>query len=166
MRARLIVLGGAFLSITTGLLIQACGATEKGAPADAGPDALEASADGSADAAKCDLSASLTAKIPDAAIADGASTSGICLGCGHAKCANFVQQCSANCDCQGLAAKGLECYLRDPTNAEACIFAFGAQNVDRKVQAIGLGLGSCINSNCKVECATAAFEDAGDDGGQ
>jgi hypothetical protein len=157
---------GAFFSITAGLFVQACGATEKGAPADGGSDALEASTDGSADAAKCDLSANLTGNIPDAAIADGASTSGICLGCGHAKCANFVQQCTVNCDCQKLAASGLECYLRDPTHAEACVFAFSLGSVDRKVQAIGLGLGSCINSNCQEECATTAFEDAGADSGQ
>jgi hypothetical protein len=165
MRARLVLFFGATLLLPVVVAVQACGDTEKPGPGDAGGQALEAAAEAAADAAKCDLSASLTGSIPDAAIADGASTTGICLGCGNAKCANFVKQCTANCDCQRIAKDGLECYLANPANAELCVLSFGVGKVDPKVQAIGLGLGNCINTNCKSECAADAFNDAGTDGG-
>jgi hypothetical protein len=143
--------------------MQACGDTENPvAPpgVDSGPEV----APPPPDAATCDLSANLLDKIPDAAIADGASTSGVCIRCANAKCATQVSACNANCQCQSVVARGLDCYLKNTTDPTACLAQFAT--VDVKIQSIGLVLVTCLNSACEQECATASFQEAdGGDGG-
>src|SRR5690349_9969836 len=104
--------------VTAGFGIQACGgssdstgapttdsgvgeaAAETG-PADTGADVADA-------ALTCDHEKDFLAEIPDASVADGASTTGICVGCTKANCAAEVAKCAADCSCQGVAGKVLD----------------------------------------------------------
>jgi hypothetical protein len=163
MRARLILVLGSIAFVGVGLVAQACSSSPAVDASDAGADVIEAEA-AVVDAATCDLSANLLDKIPDAEVADGATTTGICIQCTNSKCATQVGACNASCKCQNAAGAGLECYLKDPQNATACIIPFTSGGVDLKVQAIGIQLLGCINTNCKDSCATAKFESDGGGG--
>lgn len=163
MGARTFLVAGSIGLVATAFLIQACGETEStpdttpdsGAdvavdtgPADTGPSVEE-------DAATCDPTADLTEGIPDASIADGASTSGICLQCATTKCQAQIDDCREECPCQELATVGLDCYLKNTSNPIACAGNF--TGVDQTTQQIGLALIGCISSACKDECATGSF---------
>lgn len=149
-------------------MIQACGDTESGAAADAGADVVdsgqkEASAD--TGASPCDTSKSVTDDIPDAAIADGASTSGACVQCANLNCSKQLDACNKDCTCQGIAGDALKCFLKNTQNPIACAGQF--LGVDQKTQALGIGLLQCIGTACKTECATESFrpQDGGTDSG-
>jgi hypothetical protein len=170
MAARIFLVSTGVCLMAAAFVIQACGDDSEGTtpapvadsgadvvdsgPADTGPDVEE-------DAATCDLSADFSSKIPDASIADGATTSGVCLQCAHAKCGAELTACNTNCDCQDLAAKGLDCYLKNTSNYLVCASEFAGVGTD--IQNLGLALIMCISSGCKTECATAALQP---DGGQ
>jgi hypothetical protein len=114
------------------------------------------------DAATCDLSADFTTQIPDASIGDSGSTTGECLACTKKNCGDDINNCNADCPCQGLAGNALECYLQHQDNPTQCAAQFAG--VNSTTQGIGLGLLTCVNSNCKAECATSRFtQDAGKD---
>lgn len=168
MQARIVLVAAGIGFVATAFVIQACGDTEVVAtPSDSGADvALDTGKKDTAppdeDADTCDPSADFTKEIPDAAIADGASTSGLCLQCAHAKCKAQIDECNADCTCQGLAVVGLDCYLKNTSNPLVCVNKF-VGDVDQNTQAIGLALIGCINSECKSDCATAVFQDAGAD---
>ena len=171
MGARFFLVAGSIGLVAAAFVIQACGETEATTDpaADTGADVAvadsgqKAAAPGDDDAATCDLSADFTKKIPDASIADGASTSGICLQCAQAKCQAQLDDCNTDCPCQELAAEGLDCYLKNASNPLACAASF--TGVDDDTQQIGFALIGCINSGCKKECATDSFQptDAGSD---
>ncbi len=171
MRARFFVVAGGIGLVATAFVIQACGETEPtpATSADSGADVVVDSgeqkdtAPPDEDAATCDPSADFTKGIPDASIADGASTSGLCLQCAHAKCKKQIDACNHDCTCQELAADGLDCYVKNTTNPMVCAGAF--LGVDQNTQTLGLAVLGCINQGCKEECATEAFQpgDAGKD---
>ena len=168
MKARICLLAGSVGLVAAAFVIQACGETEPaaaGPEADSGADVVDSSppkeAAAEEDAATCDLSADFTTQIPDASIADGATTSGICLQCASAKCKKQIDACNQDCTCQELAGEALECYLENSANPILCAGNFAG--VDNSTQQIAIGLLTCINSGCKVECATEAFQDAGTD---
>ena len=171
MKARICLLAGGVGLVAAAFVIQACGETEPvtAAPeADSGADVVDSSPPMEAaatdeDAATCDLSADFTTEIPDASIADGATTSGICLQCASAKCKKEIDACNQDCTCQELAGDALECYLANSANPLLCAGNFAG--VDTSTQQIAIGLLTCINSGCKVECATEAFTDGGTDAG-
>ena len=171
MGARFFLVAGSIGLVAAAFVIQACGETEP-TPAstpDSGADVAVSdsgqkdTAPVDDDAATCDLSADFTKDIPDASIADGASTSGICLQCAKAKCGAQIDDCTTDCNCQEIAGEGLDCYLKNASNPTVCVGSF--LGVDEKTQQIGLALLSCINSGCKDECATESFQpnDAGSD---
>ncbi|MBX3225472.1 MAG: hypothetical protein KF795_33510 [Labilithrix sp.] len=171
MGARIIVVMGGVALVGAAFVVQACGETEV-APepvADAGPDVedsapAEAAPPEDEDAATCDLSADFTTKIPDASIADGASTTGICLQCANDKCKAQVTACNQDCPCQGIVGEALECYLKNTSNPLVCAGSLAA--VDDNTRNLGIALIGCINSGCKDECATAALQpDGGADAG-
>lgn len=171
MGSRFFLVAGGIGLVATAFVIQACGDTEPvdATPPDSGADVVvdsgqqEAAPEPEEDAATCDLSADFTKQIPDASIADGASTSGLCLQCAHTKCKAQIDDCNQDCPCQDLAATGLDCYLKNSSNPTVCASAF--LGVDDNTQQIGIALLGCINSGCKEECATESFQpkDAGSD---
>ena len=167
-----------FLCVSAGLVaggfaIQACGGTQSDSATvvDAGLDVVDATvkdtnAPDVKDAAPaCDPTADFLKDIPDASLADGATTSGICLGCAKSKCKNELSACSKDCTCQGLAGDAIDCYLKsttkNPTDLIKC--AGGFASVPTATRNIGLGVFGCISNECSVECATAEFTDAGAD---
>jgi hypothetical protein len=170
MRTRLFFLAASVTSIAAASLAQGCGETETTTtPGDAGADVVDS---GKRDATlpaedaepPCDTTQDFSKDIPDAEIADGASTSGICVGCAYDNCKESIDDCNANCECQELAGKALECYTKTG-NAIGCAGQFATAKVDEKTQQTGFALFSCINTSCKDECQTQQFQDAGGDGG-
>lgn len=151
--------------------LEACGgdSTEATPTADSGSEAaadvvVEAAPDAPADAATCDLSADFTTQIPDASIADGASTSGICAGCVKSKCAAQVEKCNKDCNCQGLAADALECFVKNGSSQAGLLTcAAGFASVPTETRNTGIALFSCVNGSCAQECATSQFLDGGTD---
>lgn len=169
MKARIFLLAGSACFVAAAFVIQACGDTEPvtGPETDAAADVADSGQKEAAppvvddDAATCDLSADFTTQIPDAAIADGSSTTGLCVQCANAKCGKQVDDCNKDCPCQELAAEALDCYLKNTDNPFACAGNFAG--VDQTTQQIGIALIGCINNGCKDECATEQFQDAGPD---
>jgi hypothetical protein len=157
--------------VAVGFAIQACGgnsdttaevpkdsglpetAAETG-PKDAGVDARDANP-------PCDPTKDFLSDIPDASIADGASTTGICVSCVKANCATEVGKCAADCICQGVAGKALDCYAKSQDIA-AC--AGSLISVPPATRTVGIALFGCITRDCNDECAASAFADAGDAG--
>ncbi|MBX3198516.1 MAG: hypothetical protein KF894_10320 [Labilithrix sp.] len=170
MGARIFVVMGGVALVGAAFAMQACGETEPAAEpvADAGLDVEDSAQPEAAppvdeDAATCDLSADFTADIPDASIADGASTSGLCLQCAKDKCEAQITACNQDCPCQGVVGEALECYLKNTSNPFACAGSLAA--VDDNTRNLGIALIGCINSGCRDECATSSFQDGGSDGG-
>ena len=166
MRARFVLLGFSGFLFTAGAAVQACGGdSSPSAPSDAGADApvdtgpADSAPEAAADASPCDTSADFTESIPDASIADGASTTGICLGCAKTNCSAQIDACNKDCPCQGVADDALDCYSKSGGDPLACAGEFG--NVPPKTQQIGIQLFGCIQRSCKKECAADSF-DAGD----
>ena len=171
MRIRLFLLLASVSFVSAGFTIQACGGTENSgthatpdsAVAETSNDtgAKDSSVADAADAAPpCDPNKDFLGAIPDASIADGASTTGVCVGCTKSKCKMEVDKCGADCACQGVAGKALECYAKTQ-DVIACFGSLAA--VPAATRTIGIALLGCINNQCAQECATASFQDAGGD---
>lgn len=158
-------------AIGTGFAIQACGGSSEETDtttADAAPEATAPKPDaGVQDAAPdvadarpaCDPTKDVLKGIPDAAIPDSSTTTGLCLGCAKTKCAEEIEDCQTDCSrsatdlgCQDLATKALECYLQKQ-NFLAC----GGDFVKAKnpTQGIGIRLGTCVGQECQAECGVA-----------
>jgi hypothetical protein len=171
MRIRFFLALASVSFVTMGFAIQACGgsSSDTGGTPEAG--VAETSADTGAtdsslpdakDAAPpCDPKKDFLADIPDASIADGASTTGVCVGCIKTNCKMEVAACAADCTCQNLAGKALECYAKTQ-DAFGCAGQFAA--VPTATRNIGIALFGCVNNQCDDECATSSFQDAGDGG--
>lgn len=168
-RAYLVVASS--LLVGTGAIVQACGGVaEEAPPADAGTEAAAIEdaapvdagpADTGVDAGPtCDRDADLTEGIPDAAIADGSSSTGICIGCAKEHCSPQLAACSQDCSCQNLAADALECYAQSQ-DLLACGTPFFS--VPASTRNIGIAMFSCINDHCSAECA-GDLADGGDAG--
>lgn len=171
MRARIFLLAFSAASLAAGLSMEACGgeSTTTAPPADAGRDVTVDSNPapvpdtGAPDTGPgCDTNADFTTGIPDASIADGASTSGICVSCAKSKCQIALSQCNKLCECQKAARDGLDCYLKTPDIAK-CAAAFAG--VSQQTQGIGFNLFSCIGQQCRQECAVDVLLPDGGDGG-
>jgi hypothetical protein len=176
MKARVVLLCS-FISIVPAAAIQACGGSSKveGQPAgDSGAahvvdGSLDAKTDNTADAEgpSCDTSADFTKEIPDASIADGASSTGECLACTNAHCESAVAECNKNCLCQSVAGPALDCFLKNPTNLFlACGSKLGAAIGDPDARNAAGAIFTCVQSHCKTECALDALlpHDGGDGG--
>lgn len=170
MRARFFIVTSALALVATAFVVQACGETEPTSTTtgtDSGADVVDSGQKETAppeqDSATCDLGADFSAKIPDASIADGATTSGICLGCAKSKCTDEVKACNTDCTCQELATDAVTCYLANTTNPVVCAGNF--VGVDTNTQQLAFGMLNCLNESCKEECATESFQsqDAGND---
>jgi len=176
MRIRAFIFLAAVCSVSTGFAIQACGGDSVADPpatADSGPAETGPADTGPKDTGvdvfdagpKCDPNVDITSGIPDASLADGASTTGVCLSCMKSKCDKETKACAAECGCQKIAKDALDCYLKNSANPIACIGTLSGAGATSKTQEVGLGLIGCINSDCNDECAVSALDpDAGDGG--
>ncbi len=171
MRIRFLVASTSLSFFAFGAAVQACsGKSEDTAATDAGGDALEAGRDTSvtdaADAAPpCDPNKDFLKDIPDASIADGATSTGRCLGCMKTKCSAEIKACAKDCPCQNLASGALECVLKATSQAAqfGCVAPFAKASSETRT--IGQSLLFCSQGECKDECATSSFDpDAGDAG--
>ncbi|MDB4937164.1 MAG: hypothetical protein JWP87_4136 [Labilithrix sp.] len=156
--------------VASGLAIQACGSTvNDDTPVDAGTDAFEASAakdvnqpDVKDAAPPCDPNKDYLKDIPDASLADGATTTGACLSCANAKCKAEISACAKDCACQNLAGDAIGCYLKGGSILSC---GSGFASVPTATRNIGIALFGCLNQQCPDECATSQFDpDAGDGG--
>lgn len=150
------------LAWLSGVLLVACGAfvacsgDDEGAAADV-PDAGDAAAReaGNFDAGEpepaCDPTADLLAKVSDASIADGASTTGICLGCARARCSEAIAQCTMECTCQRIVGDAIGCYVT--TQQITCAAALANVFVKPITRQYALTLLGCVESECGPECA-------------
>lgn len=172
MRTRFFFLAASVTSIAAASVAQGCGETETTTSnGDAGADVAtdtgpkRDSAPPAEDAEPpCDTSEDFSKDIPDAEIADGASTTGICVGCAQKNCKSFIDDCNANCQCQELAGKALECYAKT-ANIIGCAGQFASGSITDETKTTAFGLFSCLNEECKDECQTEQFGDGGPDGG-
>lgn len=177
MRARLLVVTLPLLAAGILFGLEACSSdsttsssaptNEPAATTDAGRDVFIPDANGKDDDEKkdsappCDLSGNFMNDIPDASLADGAATTGACLGCLQAKCPAPLNDCNGDCNCRDFVSEVITCY------GEGEQFITCAQTTattpTAKTQQIGLQLAICIQSSCSNECAFGAFVDAGTD---
>jgi hypothetical protein len=176
MRIRLFLTCVAGTLLAAGFGIQACGGSSDSTPAggdaapEAGPDTSVKETGGPDvfDARPpCDPNKDILKDIPDASIADGASSTGACLGCATTKCADEIDDCKKDCSrsttdlgCQDLAGKALECYAKTQ-DIFTCAGKFAS--VPNPTRGIGIALGSCVGQKCKDECGVED-PDAGDSG--
>lgn len=178
-----IVLGFASLA-AAGLAVVACGGEEEeptpgpsteDAGKDSGTTADSGGDSGGGPTEDCDKSKDFLADIPDASIADGASSSGICLGCLRSHCNAALDLCNADCECRGFVGATVGCVAQGTDSFLNCATAAAAENgaPSENVQGIGLGIYQCANQNCKGECAlddlfppdAGGTDDAGEDAG-
>lgn len=171
MRRRRIPRLGLLLSLLAtelgGSSVAACGSTDDAA---AQPDAEDAAAGDRlapelAEAeASCDPDADLMAKVRDAAIRDGASTTGLCVACAKSRCADAVAKCTANCQCKRIVGAAIECYLT--SRRLGCVEDLADYLVTKETRQHAFQLLGCVQAECPAECATDAGDvgDASDDG--
>lgn len=132
------------------------GAADDDDEAEEAPDAGEARAreGGVFDAGEpepaCDPDADLLAKVSDASIADGASTTGICLGCARARCSSAIAECTMDCACQRIVGDAIGCYVT--TKQITCAAALADIFVKRITRQYALTLLGCVESECASEC--------------
>lgn len=167
MRIRIFLALASASFVAAGFGVEACGGssdsgandTKDSGVAETAADTGAKDAAGDADSgAPCDTTKDFLGLIPDASIADGASSTGVCVGCTKSKCSAEVAACAGDCDCQGIAGTALTCYAKtqDPLG---CAGQF--LGVKKKTQDIGLALFGCVQNKCKNECATASLPDGG-----
>jgi hypothetical protein len=167
MRLRLLV-----VLVTTGLLggafcVQACGSSDElrvAAPAAAEGGVRESGSPDVADPEPpCDRSADLFAKVHDASIGDGASTTGLCASCMKSSCDEAIAKCTADCPCQGIVGRALDCYLT--TQQLGCAEELTSYLVTSETRSNALRILGCAQSECPAECAIDAGADAGVEAG-
>ncbi len=102
----------------------------------------------------CDPAADLFAKVHDASIGDGASTTGVCIGCAKARCQESIVACTADCPCQGIVGRALECYLT--TQQLGCASELTNYLVTSETRSDALRILGCVQSECPAECVIDA----------
>jgi hypothetical protein len=174
MRVRHWILLGSVSMGLVGAALAGCGGSSDSTPAtDAGADITTAdvandtapAADTSVppkDAApSCVEDASIaTISPPDAAIADGASSVGICLGCVKSKCSAELQDCAGDCPCNNAIEGAITCIFQGGsiTTCGAPILGLPGNSGQ-----LGFALGGCLQQSCAPECAPTLAKDAGTD---
>lgn len=172
MRMRFVFLGVSACLVAAGF-VEACGGSSEdgGSTADAGHEAAApdtgAKDTGAQDTGPidsgppCDTTKYFLADVPDASLADGATTSGICLGCLQAKCNSALESCNKDCNCRDVVSAALDCY----TKGGSIFQCVGSSKIKptQKTQQIGIQIAGCMQSLCNDECAfDSFFADAGD----
>lgn len=144
------------------------GCSSENAAGEAAPDASEAAPrDGALllpdGEAACDPNADLFAKVHDAGIGDGASSTGVCLACAKRECIAAVRACTEHCPCQGILGRATECYLT--TQKIGCAGELTSIVVSPETRRDALAVIGCVQEQCPGECVFDAGEgsDAGPD---
>ena len=170
MRFRLFLALTSATLLSAGLAIQACGgSTDSGTTTT--PDSSVAAdtftpphdaATDTADAAPgCDPTTDYLGEVPDASLADGESSTGVCIACAKAMCGTEISACGSDCNCQQVATDLLQCY---GTTQDLTTCASKLIMVPASTRTLGTNLFTCIVKDCATECAVDAFLDAGDGG--
>jgi hypothetical protein len=162
MRIRNFMLVASSALVVTALMVQACGGDPEPTPASpvdsgAAETAPSETADSGGDAGTstpCDTTSDFLAAIPDASLADGATTSGLCIGCLASKCSAPVDKCGADCNCRAVVADVLDCFSQGG-DLGSC-FTSSVETPSAATQALGLAILSCVSGTCKEACAGAA----------
>jgi hypothetical protein len=170
MRARHWVLSGVSALFVSGLVAAGCGGTDETPPAqDAGQDTSvqdtappKDTAPEITDTAKpCVSDADLnTLNPPDAALADGATSVGICIGCAKAACGPQFRDCNNDCECKNAIASVFQCVAAGGTLAACAAPLISGGTVPQVAQNLGL----CVYTGCAKECTGSGGRDAGGDG--
>ncbi len=167
MRTRPFVLGLFGIAIVGMATVQACGGDADPVPAaDGGADgaqdarARDATLDVADTGPSCDLTGDFWEDIPDAALTDGGTTTGICLGCLQDHCQELLDECNTDCNCRTVVGDFLACYL-ESGEVLSCFTASSA-SPSSKTQQIGQQLYGCLQSSCEPECSFETNTDAGD----
>lgn len=167
MRARFVVLLS-LAAVSVGGVAGLQGCTSDGDVASDAPDASEAMVQRDPppmpeSGPPCDPKGDLFRLVRDASIGDGASTTGVCLGCTKTKCAEPVARCTEDCPCQLIVSKALECYLT--TQQIGCAADLADIFVKPETRKYALQVLGCAQTECPEECAVdgGAPLDAGDD---
>lgn len=158
MRLRLLVvvvaagmLGGAFC-------VQACGSSDDLSPEATGGSEGGVRESGAPDVAEpeppCDRAGDLFAKVHDASIGDGASTTSLCVSCMKARCEEAIAKCTADCPCQGIVGRALDCYLT--TQQLGCAEELTNYLVTSETRSNALRILGCAQSECPAACAIDA----------
>jgi hypothetical protein len=168
MRIRFFLTCVSMTLVGAGFGIQACGgSSESGPAADAAPEAAAETGPRDSSTAPdvfdarppCDPNKDILKDVPDASIADGSSTTGLCLQCATTKCSAEIKDCQKDCSrsttdlgCQDFAGKMLECYAQTQ-NFFACASKLGiGLSTPQPTRNIGIALGGCVGDQCKDEC--------------
>jgi hypothetical protein len=170
MRVRFFLVMTMATSVGAGAAIQACGGSSdsgsSGSPtAEAGPDTSITKDSSVADTnapdvfdarPPCDPNKDILKDVPDASIADGASTTGACIACAEMHCSTEIDNCKKDCSrsetdkgCQDLGAAALSCYAMTQSLIKCAAPFFTAKG---PTQMIGVALGTCVNKYCQDEC--------------
>ena len=181
-RARHWLFGVSTGLVAVGVFGGGCGSVETAPPvvdsgakdvtvADVAPDVHAADVGADVPAVGCGVDADITKlALPDAALADGATSIGICSACAQAKCGSQLQACNDDCDCREAVVGFFDCYSKTQS-----IVTCGAPLITLGGEAMQLGqaLFVCISpsflklpgTGCEVECAVKALlgTDAGPD---
>lgn len=165
MRVRaLIVLGLASLT-TAGLVITACGGEEEtppgSSPEDGGSDSgpgpgADSGGDGDAKVPTedCDKSKDFLDDVPDASLANGASSSGECVACLRASCKATLDLCNVDCECREFVGETIGCVAEGTAAFTECATAAMMNGLpSAEVQGIGLSIYQCATTNCNEACA-------------
>ncbi len=174
MRVRYWVLFGSMSMGVVGAFAAGCGSTDATPTADAGSDVTtsDVAADQASDqntgadvkdaGSSCVEDASIaTLSPPDAALADGASSVGICLGCIKGSCNAELAACAADCPCNNAVQGVIGCVLKGGQ-----ILTCGAPilGLPGNSSNLGLALGQCLAAGCQAECAPGLDAGAKDTG--
>ena len=176
---RKVILGVSCGLVVAGLAAGGCGSTvDSGVGADAGRDAVVRDvaappADTGPDVVDtgvmaCAVDADLSmVNLPDASLADGASSIGRCSACVQTTCKMQFAACNDNCDCKSAVLDFFTCYSAGGSITK-CGLPLGTLGGDART--LGQGLIVCIDPafaggpgpGCKDDCAVnALFPDAG-----
>ena len=165
MRVRSWFVGFTGTVMAAAAVLWACGGTEStSTPVDSGTDTgpvtptdsgpKDASGQGQVDSgfdAGCDLDADFTEQIPDAAIPDSGTTTGLCLACGNEKCTQQIDACNADCSCKTVADKAIICYAKSGGQIGAS-FITCLGGIPKNYQTAA-SLLTCLRDKCPSECA-------------
>lgn len=157
MRAVRWLFGCLSVGIGVGTLgLQACSSSDDGAAdgADASEGGLRETSvvfdTGSAEP-MCDPKADLFAKVKDAPIGGGTSTTLMCASCARAHCDEAIMNCTRDCACQRIVGNAIQCYLT--TQQIGCAGELANYLVTPATRKYALEVLGCAQAECAVECA-------------
>lgn len=121
--------------------------------ADGSAEASDAGSDVRADA--CDTPTDILATVPDASLADGSTSSGLCMACLDSKCSSVIDKCEQDCNCRAVVSDVLGCFSQKG-DLMSC-FTSTVEQPSAATQALGLSFLSCVSGPCEQACGSSAM---------